>query len=249
MDSLEDIWADPENVRIEVPDNVFEQPDADGEYECEAGDFETDEVFGSFEELTEWAQRTAMDLGYVLVLRRTNKNSKEVVNKVTLICHHGGARDARLIGPPKRSSKIGCPFTLIGRPGRDGGWRLTVKDWRHNHDPTTNLQGNAYARRMTDEEKEFVGTQSDRGLYPHQILVNLKLEFPGNLTRKGDITNFLKARRRSGQAGRTPMQVQTLNILLYYVVGIDLFTLSWSLIAGYVFTVAREKVLLPVHHK
>nr|XP_043616095.1 uncharacterized protein LOC122588013 [Erigeron canadensis] len=148
-----------------------------------------------------------MELGYVLVIRRTNKNSVKVVNKITLICHHGGPRDKRLVGPPKRSNKIDCPFTLEGRPGRDGGWRVTVKDLRHNHDPTADLHGNAYARQMTEEEKEYVGNQSDHGLYLRQILVNLKHEFPGNLTQRGDITNFLKSKRRSCQAGRTPMQV------------------------------------------
>nr|XP_043615908.1 protein FAR1-RELATED SEQUENCE 5-like [Erigeron canadensis] len=116
-----------------------------------------------------------MELGYVLVIRRTNKNSVNVVNKITLICHHGGPRDKRLIGPSKRSNKIGCPFTLEGRPGCDGGWRVTVKDWRHNHDPTADLHGNAYARRMTEEEKEYVGKQSDGGLYPRQIQVMFSL--------------------------------------------------------------------------
>ena len=208
MDSFEDIWADPENVRIEVPDDEFEAPDADGEFDCEAEDLETEEVFDSVEELTEWAKRTALELGYVLVKRRSNRNAKKVVNKVTLICHHGGPRDKRLTGAPKKSNKINCPFTLVGRPGFDGAWRVTVKDWRHNHHPATDLQGNAYARRMTEEEKQYVGNQSDRGLFPRQILVNLKDEFPGNRSRRGDITNFLKARRRMGQSGHTTMQVQ-----------------------------------------
>jgi hypothetical protein len=50
----------------------------------------------------------------------------------------------------------------------------------------------------------------------------MKEEFPGNLTRKGDIYNYRKTRRQraAGEVGETPMQVKYIkhtSVLIIYI--------------------------------
>nr|XP_043630472.1 protein FAR1-RELATED SEQUENCE 5-like [Erigeron canadensis] len=116
--------------------------------------------------------------------------------------------DDRIGGLIKKTLKCQCPFRLIGRL-TDDGWRITVVDDTHNHYPAENLEGYAYARRLTEEERLFLEEEYHRGSTPRRMLKLLKEKFPGNLTRSDDIYNFQKAMRKKAaeKHGNTPMQV------------------------------------------
>lgn len=52
--------------------------------------FYNDQIFESREELMNWVQTTARNLGYVIVTQRTKKNIFNQVKKVHLMCDCGG---------------------------------------------------------------------------------------------------------------------------------------------------------------
>lgn len=132
-------------------------------------------MFDSHDELANWAQRTGREVGHVLVRRRSNTNAAGVVNKITIMCERGGKRDSRLTGPVKLSRKIDCPFRLVGRLTRDDSWTVDVIDHRHNHPWAISLEGHAYARRMSDAEKQFVDRATDLGYYCFSIFIRINL--------------------------------------------------------------------------
>ena len=168
------------------------------------------QVFDTHIDLVDWAQRTAKELGYVLVTRRSNVTKGGEVKKVVLICNRGGKKDKRSTGAPKGSTKIDCPFKLVGRLTKDHSWWVEVIDHRHNHPSARNLEGIAYARRLTDVQKEFVDEKALLGFGPNSIRDQLKDAFPGILTRSQDISNYLRQHRlkHAQQRGETRMQVK-----------------------------------------
>jgi len=62
---------------------------------------------------------------------------------------------------------------------------------------------------MSAAEKEYVEKALDRRSDPRVILCQLKTEFPKNLSRLRDITNFRKSvqKNKAGEMGESPMQV------------------------------------------
>ena len=175
-------------------------------------------MFDSHEELFNWAKSTGLQLGYVLIKRRTNSNLAGVKNKVTIVCNLSGKMDDRIGGIVKKTLKCQCPFRLIGRL-TDDGWRITVVDDTHNHYPAENLEGYAYARRLTEEERLFLEEEYHRGSTPRRMLKLLKEKFPGNLTRSDDIYNFQKAMRKKAaeKHGNTPMQVYYIKFTYLFI--------------------------------
>ena len=167
-------------------------------------------MFDTHIDLVNWAQRTAKGFGYVLVTRRSNATKEGEVKKVVLICNRGGKRDRRSIGPPKGTTKIECPFKLVGRLTKDHSWSVEVIDHRHNHPSAHNLEGIAFARRLTDVQKEFVDEKALLGFGPNSIRDQLKAAFPDILTLTGDISNYLRQNRlkHAQQRGTTRMQVK-----------------------------------------
>jgi hypothetical protein len=71
------------------------------------------------------------------------------------------------------------------------------------------LEGIAYARRLTDVQKEFVEEKALLGFGPNSIRDQLQAAFPGILTRAGDISNYMRQNRlkHAQQRGETRMQV------------------------------------------
>jgi hypothetical protein len=175
------------------------------------------QVFDTHIDLVNWAKMTANELGYVLITGRSNATKKGEVNKVVLICNRGGKRDKRSTGPPKGTTKIDCPFKLIGRMTNDHSWWVDVIDHRHNHPSAHNLEGIAYARRLTDLQKEFVDEKALLGFPPKRIREQLQAAFPGILTRNTDISNYLRQNRQkhAQQRGETRMQVKLFLLFLH----------------------------------
>nr|XP_043633774.1 protein FAR1-RELATED SEQUENCE 5-like [Erigeron canadensis] len=216
MDCLEKIFLNPnapEGVNDEFVyeelDDEFESPDVRDEFDYDHDVFYNKEVFDTHIDLVDWAQRTAKELGYVLVTRRSNVTKGGEVKKVVLICNRGGKKDKRSTGAPKGSTKIDCPFKLVGRLTKDHSWWVEVIDHRHNHPSACNLEGIAYARRLTDVQKEFVDEKALLGFGPNSIRDQLKDAFPGILTRSQDISNYLQQHRlkHAQQRGETRMQI------------------------------------------
>nr|XP_043613124.1 uncharacterized protein LOC122585095 [Erigeron canadensis]XP_043635194.1 uncharacterized protein LOC122606301 [Erigeron canadensis] len=113
MDCLEEIFLNPnapEGVNdefvYEEPDDEFESPDVRAEFDYDHDVFYTKEVFDTHIDLVDWAQRTAKELGYVLVTRRSNATKGGEVKKVVLICNRGEKKISGQPGHPKGVPKL-----------------------------------------------------------------------------------------------------------------------------------------------
>lgn len=217
------------------------------------------QVFRSQEQLMEWAQSTSIPLGYVLVKGRSNKNSAGYTIRVLLMCDRGGVpRDRGSTGARAAfSKKCNCPFKLQGYFDSPYGWRVNVKEHRHNHLPLENLVGHAYARRLSVDERKWVELAAQMNNPPREIFAKLKENFPNNLSTVKDIYNLVEKIRADAaeRVGNTPMQVM-LSVLLvngrtfeFRVIEITLKFNFFSSNVGSFVRVTCKSLHLSVYHR
>ncbi|XP_017434582.1 uncharacterized protein LOC108341406 [Vigna angularis] len=120
--------------------------------------FITNEIFSSHENLIEWVKVIVNDLGFVVVIIRSDKATGQPGRKtfVLLGCERGGKY--RKYKPDQPSAygtrKCECPFQLRGKASRNGdGWVLQVICGYHNHDLAKTLVGHPYAGRLNPIEQ------------------------------------------------------------------------------------------------
>ncbi|KAJ1420153.1 protein FAR1-RELATED SEQUENCE 5-like [Sesbania bispinosa] len=91
---------------------------------------------------------------------------------------------------------------LRGRPVHTGdGWGLNVVCCYHNHDVAENLEGHAYAGRLTTDELSLLNDMTKNMVKPRNILLTLKDHNKDNVTTIKQIYN---ARRTFRSALRGP---------------------------------------------
>jgi hypothetical protein len=125
------------------------------------------------------------------------------------MCDRGGVyRDKGKGIRSTNTKKCNCPFKLQGRYMGDYGWKVIVKDHRHNH-LTDDIYGHAYARRMSVQEEDWVGKSHSLNTVSREIFAGLRNEFPNNLSTLKDVYNLQDKIRNdeAQQVGNTPMQV------------------------------------------
>ena len=168
--------------------------------------FETDRTFASREELTKWVQETGQEKGYVLVIKRSKKRGNNFV-KVVFQCSLGGEYKSVATVRKTGSKKIGCPFELIGvvEPQRQV-WRLKVKNPAHNHTPFENLEGHAYARRLSSDDKELVGQMLEQDIPNRTIWRTLTKKNPERKLIPKDINNACQKINVEKGVSYDPMQ-------------------------------------------
>lgn len=104
------------------------------------------------------------------------------------------------------SKKCECPFELRCVKGSEG-WTVTVVNGTHNHDPAKQLEGHAYAGRLSQEETELLVDMSASSLSkPREILSLMKAKDPSNVTTIKSVYNARYKHRFVERAGRTQMQ-------------------------------------------
>nr|KAJ0215371.1 hypothetical protein LSAT_V11C300101640 [Lactuca sativa] len=68
-----------------------------------------------------------------------------------------------------------CPFELVKIYYKtDDFWTLKVINGEHNHDPKMYMDGHAFAKRLTTNERRMVEDMTDNDVCPHNILSTLK---------------------------------------------------------------------------
>lgn len=156
-------------------------------------------------ELFEWAKDKAKELMIVLVTRNSSPY------QISMVCDRFGKPRT---GRPKvnienpdlpvpmirntRSKKCGCRFELMGvREKKEQGnpspkWVLGVMEGRHNHNLFKSLHGSAYVGRMKPEEELLARRWGDGRKTPKQIVGELRKSFPGNVTSRKTVANFLQ---------------------------------------------------------
>ncbi|KAD4585037.1 hypothetical protein E3N88_22638 [Mikania micrantha] len=152
-------------------------------------DWNTNEIFISVEELMAWVKSRVLDNGYVIVTGRSKKKKgTDEVNKIWLVCDRGGEHNSTAILRLTGSKKIGCHFKLIGIYDTDSyGWKLQVRNDKHNHEPAQNLEGHPFVRRMSEQEQNMVHHLTEQHMDPRNILSSLKKQNPDNVSIRRDI--------------------------------------------------------------
>ncbi|XP_076955051.1 PKS-NRPS hybrid synthetase cheA-like [Bidens hawaiensis] len=170
--------------------------------------FATNQVFRSREDLVEWVQKLGYSLGVVVVTKRSNKRPCGFVFKVVLICDRGGKYRVQESSKASGTKKINCPFELEGRYSDEyDAWTLTVICDGHNHQRSQYMEGHAYARRLTDDERSWVAYLTKMNVAPHDILSLLKERNLSNVSTIKTIYNERNKIRLIEQEGKSPMQV------------------------------------------
>jgi hypothetical protein len=168
--------------------------------------FETDRTFSSYEEMMDWVQRTGIDHGYVIVKKRSKKIGDDYV-KVWFQCSLGGEHKSVATVRKTGSKKTGCPFDLIGVfESRRSVWRLKVRNPRHNHTPIENLEGHAYPRRLSSEDKRLLEEMAEQDIPKRNMWRTLLKKNPDKKVIPKDIHNAVQKINAEKRVGESPMQ-------------------------------------------
>ncbi|GKB59757.1 FAR1-related sequence 5-like protein [Tanacetum coccineum] len=155
-----------------------------------------------------WAKTTAYSLGYVLVTQRSKKYKNGFIWKVHLMCDRSGKYGGLESSIGTSTKKTDCPFQLIGQYSKSHGyWTIRVVCDQHNHLSTHNLEGHAYARRLSDDEYPLVEDLTWKNVRPREILSTLKDQNENNLSTVLTKYDAQHKIRKIEYGGKTPMQV------------------------------------------
>ncbi|KAJ0441648.1 putative transcription factor FAR family [Helianthus annuus] len=174
--------------------------------------FDTTQTFSSCKELVRWVQDTTKDNGYLIVIKRSNKRGENY--KIWSQCTLGGEHKSIATQRKTGSKKIGCPFEMIGfSESSRSVWRIEVMKAKHNHTPIENLEGHAYARRLSSEDKKLVKELAEQDIPNQSIWRTLTKNNPDRKLIPKDIHNAVQKINAEKNVGKSPMQ-KLENILL-----------------------------------
>ncbi|KAL5159018.1 putative protein FAR1-RELATED SEQUENCE 10 [Glycine soja] len=174
--------------------------------------FNTSQVFGTRDDVLQWARSVAHENGFVAVIMRsdTHTGSRERSSFVLIGCERSGQYKCRKKDFVRRdigSRKCGCPFKLRGKPVI-GGEGLMVKliCGIHNHELAKSLIGHPYVGRLTKEEKNIIADMTKSMVKPRNILLTLKEHNANSFITVKQIYNARSAYRSSIRGSDTEMQ-------------------------------------------
>ncbi|KAJ1375375.1 MULE transposase domain [Sesbania bispinosa] len=172
--------------------------------------FTTNEIFGNRDELLKWVRETGRTHGFVVVILRSDAGGNGRKTTLVLGCERSGKYKPykkELTRNVTGAKKCRCPFRLRGKPVHVGdGWRLNVVCGYHNHDVAENLEGHAYAGRLTTNELSLLNDMTKNMVKPRNILLTLKDHNKDNVTTIKQIYNARQAFRSALRGPRTEFQ-------------------------------------------
>ncbi|KAH1227000.1 hypothetical protein GmHk_10G027358 [Glycine max] len=194
--------------------------DYDNEEECGANEphvdcsnaFNTCQVFGTRDDILQWARTVAHENGFVAMIMRSNidTGSRGRSSFVLIRCERSGlykCRNKKFVRRDIGSRKCGCPFRLRGKPVHGGeGWMVKLIYGIHNHELVKSLVGHPYAGRLTKDEKKIIVDMTKSMVKPKNILLMLKEHNANSCTAIKQIYNARSAYRSSIRGVDTEMQ-------------------------------------------
>ncbi|XP_047156820.1 uncharacterized protein LOC124827744 [Vigna umbellata] len=172
--------------------------------------FSTDQIFPSRTDLIEWVRKIAFDLGFVVVIIRSETKTGEAGRKTFILLGYersGKYRKYKADVQPSVSStsKCKCPFRLRGKP-KGEGWVLKVMCGYHNHKLAETLVGHPLTGRLNAVEQSILVDMTNSQVKPSNILLTLKEHNEDNVTTINQIYNARYTYKRSLRVSRTEMQ-------------------------------------------
>ncbi|ERN03501.1 PKS-NRPS hybrid synthetase CHGG_01239 [Amborella trichopoda] len=167
----------------------------------------TENFFQSREELLKHVRDFAMTQGYMISIKRSDKEKR-----VILGCDRGGTYRSRLSAAQSNRQRktstrlISCPFELQGIRMSEGIWVLKVKKADHNHPPSEDVSAHPFCRRFSEEEVVQIKEMNAAGIRPRQILTTLRQSNPNLKAISMDVYNIKGKIRRENRSGRSPIQ-------------------------------------------
>ena len=79
---------------------------------------------------------------------------------------------------------------------------------KHNHSPARHMEGNPYARRLSNEEYQLVEDLTKKNVEPHDILLIIKARNKDNVSTLKDIYNAQAKFRKAERVGKSTMHVK-----------------------------------------
>ncbi|XP_017434647.1 uncharacterized protein LOC108341482 [Vigna angularis] len=120
--------------------------------------FSTDQIFSSRADLIEWVRKIAFDLGFVVVIIRSDTATGEASRKTFILlgCERSGKYRKPDVQPGVSGTrKCECPFRLKGKP-KGEGWVLKVMCGYHNHELAETLVSHPFAGRLNVAEQSIL---------------------------------------------------------------------------------------------
>ncbi|XP_012841587.1 PREDICTED: uncharacterized protein LOC105961870 [Erythranthe guttata] len=199
--------ANIDPVNEPYDDNLYFDPSVldQNEYEDFSHFFQVDIVFGSREELINWAKETAVSHCHRLICQSRRENAQYMT------CDkYGHGRQTNIdVEDPRNSGtkKCGCPFKLIGKRSRfDELWRLTVSDGRHSHRPTLFPHGQGTNSRITPQQRARIKELRNSHVKPMLIMDRLRKDDPTIQTSMKHVYNELAKIKSEEIEGMTVIQ-------------------------------------------
>ncbi|KAH1257777.1 hypothetical protein GmHk_03G007662 [Glycine max] len=163
--------------------------------------FNTSQVFGTRDDVLQWARTVAHENGFVAVIMRsdTKTGSRGRSSFVLIGCEMSSTykcRNKEFVRKDTESRKCGCPFRLCRKPMHRGeGWMVKLICGIHNHELAKSLVGHSYVGRLTKEEKKIIADMTKSMVKPKNILLTLKEHNANSCTTIKQIYNARSAYR------------------------------------------------------
>ncbi|KAH1241928.1 PKS-NRPS hybrid synthetase [Glycine max] len=194
--------------------------DYDNEEECGVNEphvncsntFNTSQVFGTRDDVLQWARTVAHENGFIAVIMRSDidTGSRGRNSFVLIGCERSGtykSRNKEFVRKDTGSRKCGCPFRLRGKSVHGGeGWMVKLICEIHNHELAKSLVGHPYAGRLSKYEKKIIADMTKSMVKPKYILLTLKEHNVNSCTTIKQIYNARSAYRSSIREADTEMQ-------------------------------------------
>ncbi|XP_052728521.1 uncharacterized protein LOC108327397 [Vigna angularis] len=174
--------------------------------------FTTNEIFRSREHLIDWVRGMTYDLGFVVVIVRSDIATGVRGRKMFVIlgCERGGKyRKYKADALPSVYDTRKCDrsFRLKGKPCSDGDeWVLKVMCGHHNHELAETLVRHPYAGRLNMSEQSLLVDMTKSKVTPVNILLTLKQNNDRNVTTIKQIYNARQAYKQSLRGSRIELQ-------------------------------------------
>ncbi|KAL5137330.1 putative protein FAR1-RELATED SEQUENCE 10 [Glycine soja] len=196
--------------------------DYDNEEECGMNEphvdcsnaFNTSQVFGTRDDVLQWARTIAHENGFVAVIMRSDTETGSRGRSLFILigCERSGtykSRNKEFVRKDTRSRKCGCPFRLRGKPVHGGeGWMVKLICGIHNHELAKSLVRHPYAGRLTKDEKKIIADMTKSMVKPKNILLTLKEHNANSCTTIKQIYNARSAYCSSIKGADTEIQHQ-----------------------------------------
>ncbi|XP_038687544.1 uncharacterized protein LOC119986927 [Tripterygium wilfordii] len=168
----------------------------------------SEHVFKSRQSLIDWVQQTRRELGYVIVIYRSNIGGLDKKHKLHFKCDRDGNYQSKKPSLKQiGTKKIECPIQLRGsKMKHEDDWMVEVVCAEHNHDQASYMEGHSYPGWLSEAEIQIMVDMFVQNAKSRDILTELKKRDPNNVSTIRTIYNARKKHKTAERSGQSWMQ-------------------------------------------